>query len=131
MTTYALSLDENYRIKEAAKKAKNSGQLFNLIVENAIMIPAKLLIFLQPNSRFANFDVFNFLITFMSLTVGINQLIFEVSVESRFFCCSKIISKILALTLKILISQLAVILVYATFYVYFTSQGVLMSDNFV
>lgn len=45
-TTHALSLNENYEVREYAKKRKDSVKLLNLIIEDAVMIPTKLLIFL-------------------------------------------------------------------------------------
>jgi hypothetical protein len=129
-----LSLDENFAEKKAAKWAKGLRKLLSLVFQNAVMLPTKLLIFLQPNARVSSFDILNFMFTFLSLTVGINQLEFDLedfNIEEFLPSCPLSLRYTLIALRTIVLSQLASIIVFLTFYCFFASHGVSMSDNFV
>lgn len=72
------------------------------------------------------------MITFVSFTVGVNSLQFQdFDSDPLLKCRPRTIGYILTGIKKIFISQLAIIIVYITFYSFFTQRGVSMSDNFV
>jgi hypothetical protein len=110
-------------------KANHQGKLINLIAEDAVMLPTKMLIFLQPNTRVSGFDIMNFLFTFLSLSSSINNLVFEFDVID--FNCPNFLQQNLIAVLMIIGSQLAVIIVFLTFYGFFSSHGLSMSENYV
>ena len=86
------------------------------------MIPTKLLVFLQPNIRFSQFDAINFIFSYILFTRGISSRL------SNYLTGEKRCAKIL---LNFMLSQLALIITAVTFAIFFTAHGVPLTANFV
>ena len=109
-------------------------KLGKVLGDNAFMLPTKLLIFLQTNSRFSAFDGINFFYTFLMFTYGINQLLFalergNVHEDINFF--SGGIPTILMFIGRFIVSQIGVIIVAFTLMGFFTFNGVPLDENYV
>ena len=105
-----MSLDEDYKVTKGAKANEMKNQLTIVFVKDAVMIPTKLLIFLEPNTRFSKFDAVNFISTFIMFTYGINaKLAFSLSQRYTQFNQHSSIRNCLTLFALFALSQLGLI----------------------